>query len=529
MYSKIILAFILMFSVVFTTARDGKSTIIPLPDNTELTTGMFVFKNKLSIDAPGNEMDGLIRSYKSFMNNFIDAGVRFSEDGGIPSIQLELEENSECNMEGYQLEISPLKMKVTAPCRAGLFYGLMSVAQLVMSAGEENGKKVIPCCIIKDQPRYAWRGLMLDESRHFFGKEKVKQLLDYMALHKLNKFHWHLTDVPGWRIEIKQYPKLTSVGGIGNYHDPNAGAKFYTQEDIAEIVDYAGERFIEIIPEIDMPGHATAANRAYPEFSGGGSEKYPEFTFHPGKEGTYGYLTNILKEVASLFPSEYIHLGGDEVHFGNHQWKTDPDVQKLMKVEGLGNLKEVEQYFVRRMADSIVHIGKKVIGWDEVTGSGLDPESTLVMWWRHDKPYLLDSAINNGYQLVLCPRIPLYFDFDQHETHKYGRRWGGAFCDIEKVYSFPNNKIDSRYNEKVIGIQANVWTERIQNNKRLDFMTFPRLSAMAEAAWTNEENKDYLAFMGRLKKMIKRYQKDNIYYFNPFDPEKTTEPEGIKK
>ncbi len=244
---------------------------------------------------------------------------------------------------------------------------------------------------------------MLDESRHFFGEEKVKQLLDIMAFHKLNIFHWHLTDVPGWRIEIRKYPKLTAIGGTGNHNDPQAPAKYYTQEQIREIVKYAGERYIQIVPEIDMPGHAGASNRAYPEFSGGGSKAYPEFTFNPGKEETYSYLTDILKEVTELFPSPYIHLGGDEVNFGNQQWNTNKQVKALMKKNNLPDLKAVEQYFIRRMADTIKSLNKTAIGWDEIIDSKINPEDVIVMWWRHDKPGQLKSALENNYKVVLCP------------------------------------------------------------------------------------------------------------------------------
>ena len=367
---------------------------------------------------------------------------------------------------------------------------------------------------------------MLDESRHFFGKEKVKQILDLMAFHKLNIFHWHLTDVPGWRIEIKQYPKLTTVGAIGNHSNPNAPAQFYTQDDVREIVQYAADRFIEIIPEIDMPGHATAANRAYPEFSGGGSERYPDFTFNPAKKETYTYLTNILREVAELFPSEYIHIGGDEVHFGNAHWKIAPEVQQLMKEQHLQDLKAVESYFIQRMADSVKIIGKKTVGWDEIVDHGLSQENSLVMWWRHNLPEKLKTALNENYDVVLCPRIPLYFDFVQDKLHKFGRKWGDAFAPLDLVYTFPPDTLPGfiqHYNQ-IKGLQGDVWTERIKNNYRLDYMINPRLSAMAEAAWTKEENKDYDDFLNRLKPMILYLEKQRIGFYNPFLPEATPEP-----
>ena len=230
--------------------------------------------------------------------------------------------------EAYRLEISPKQITVRAADRAGIFYGLQTLLQMAETGG---GRLSAPCCEISDAPRYGWRGYMLDESRHFFGKEKVKQLLDYMAVYKLNKFHWHLTDESGWRIEIKQYPKLATVGGKGNWSDPNCpDVRYYTQEEIKELVAYAAARHIEVIPEVDMPGHATAANMAYPELSGGGTPEHPDFTFNVGKEEVYTFLTNVLREVTTLFPSPYLHIGGDEVSFGIKAWETDPHVQALI-------------------------------------------------------------------------------------------------------------------------------------------------------------------------------------------------------
>src|SRR5690606_20063675 len=258
-------------------------------------------------------------------------------------VELRLSNNATDNEEGYLLSVTDKKVIITGNSTAGVINGISSLLQLAASGSKKDQKIVLAGWNIKDAPLYAWRGLMLDESRHFFGINKVKSILDWMALYKLNRFHWHLTDEPGWRIEIKKYPRLALVGGVGSHTDPNTPAQYYTQDQIAEVVRYAAERNITVIPEIDMPGHATAANRAYPEFSGGGSEKYPNFTFHPGKEATYSYLTDILREVNALFPSGMLHLGGDEVSFGNQQWLSDPEVKKLMAQNKLNNVLEVEQ------------------------------------------------------------------------------------------------------------------------------------------------------------------------------------------
>jgi hexosaminidase len=402
-----------------------------------------------------------------------------------------------------------------------MFYGLMTIWQQLSF----SNRMEIPCGWVKDAPRYEYRGFMLDESRHFFGKEKVEQLLDVMSILKLNTFHWHLTDAPGWRLEIKAFPKLTTVGGRGNKSEPDAPAEFYSQEEIAEVVAYAADRFIAIIPEIDMPGHATAANRAYPEFSGGGSEKRPDFTFNPGKEETYEYLGKILGEVSVLFPSPYVHFGGDEVHFGNQQWANDESVRALMKREKLSDLREVEQYFSRRMADTIKALGKITAGWDEVVSCGLSNESTLVYWWRHDKPEQLATSLKGGYNTILCPRRPLYFDFVQHDTHVKGRRWDG-FNPIQDVYQYPDSTHTFSVNESslVKGIQACLWTETVTTTDRVDFLSFPRILALSESAWTNCENKEYSRFEDILPNIFCYLDKLDIYYFNSLNETLRSEP-----
>lgn len=276
--------------------------------------------------------------------------------------------------EAYRLEITPDSVFIQSATVTGAFRGEETLKQLLRS-----GKGTTSACVINDAPRYSWRGFMLDESRHFFGKEKVKQLLDIMASLRLNVFHWHLTDEPGWRIEIKKYPLLTKVGSKGNYHDPSAPAAFYTQEDIKDIVAYAAARHIMIVPEFDMPGHATAACRAYPELSGGGEGRWKDFTFHPCKEETFRFISDVLDELITLFPSPYIHIGGDEVHFGNQEWFTDPQIQQFIKDKQLMNETGLEQYFVRRVADIIAAKGKTMIGWDEIVDAGVSPDKAVVM------------------------------------------------------------------------------------------------------------------------------------------------------
>lgn len=434
----------------------------------------------------------------------------------------------------YEIKMNSNEILITSDNKNGIFYGINSIIQLVRLAEYKEGKLNIDCWNIKDYPLYEWRGFMLDESRHFFGISKVKQLLDWMAFYKLNKFHWHLTDSPGWRIEIKKYPLLAYVGGVGNWSDkflsywnPNASSQYYTQEEIKEIVSYASERYIEIIPEIDMPGHASAAVRAYPEFSGGGTQpRFPNYTFNPGKDTVYTFLTDILREVDALFPSQIIHLGGDEVHFGNKSWETDEAIQSLMKNNNLKDLKEVENYFFKRMSDSLFRFNNKLAAWDEVADSDLPPEKTIVFFWRQNRIEQLKKSLEKGYSIVLSPRLPMYLDYAQDSLQIHGVPLRSGVNSYDKIYNFSKNDLDVIYpkESKILGVQANLWTERITSKDRLDYMLFPRIAALAETAWTEEKNKDIKSFDIRLNKQFDLYKIDNIYFYNPFEPKGTGEP-----
>ncbi|MEA4980829.1 MAG: beta-N-acetylhexosaminidase, partial [Petrimonas sp.] len=500
--------------------------IIPYPNHYEQKEGKLSIPKVVTISAESGEFNSLIPGFVGTLQNFSVRAKETRKKGWIQLVR-----NAACyNPEEYRLTISPEGIIVEAGCANGCFYGLQSALQLISNAGEGGS---IPCAVIHDTPRYGWRGMMLDESRHFIGKAEVKKLLDFMALHKLNKFHWHLTDSQGWRVEIRRYPLLTSVGAVGNLTDPNAPAQYYTQAEIAGIVKYAQDRFIEIIPEIDMPGHATSAVKAYPEFSGGGSKQYPDFTFNPGKEGTYTFLTDILKEITNLFPSKYIHIGGDEVHFGNEQWNYLPDVRNIIKSKGLKDLVAVEHYFLNRMSDSIRTLNKTVVGWDEVVTAGLPVSNTVVMWWRQERPEQLGEAISKGYEIVMCPRLPLYFDFVQYPSHKYGRKWSkGEYAPIERVYHFPGTEYTSGISVStplIKGIQGNVWTEVIHTPERLQFMVYPRLSALAEAAWTQDSSKNYENFNLRMNRMMNIYNKSGITFFNYKNPDLSPEVAGPGK
>jgi hexosaminidase len=506
-------------------AAQNVCPVIPLPVKATKAGGTFTISSKTTI-WPG---DTSLRSLAAYLQEELlhRYGLRVAVSSRKNAAGILLKKGkTEGNGDAYTLSMNPASAVITAADREGIFNGIISLLQLTATVATSGKALTLPCWNIADAPQYGWRGVMLDESRFFFGKAKVKSLLNWMAFYKLNRFHWHLTDVPGWRLEIKKYPLLTTVGGIGNIVDPRAPAAYYTQEDIREIVAYAQARCIVIIPEIDMPGHAAAANRAYPAFDGGGTAKYPQFTFNPGKEGTYQYLSDILTETDQLFPSRIIHLGGDEVTFGNAAWDKDSGVIRLMATHGLQSRKQVEDYFIQRMADTVFGLHSKVMAWDEIATTTLPADRTIVCWWRHDKPESLALALGKGYSVVLCPRLPFYFDFVQDSTHKIGRRWkDGELNNLQSVYDFSAARLPAvpGHESLILGVQGCIWTETVHSNNRLDFLLFPRIAALAETAWTTPSQKEFNGFKARLKTQQALYAKDSLYYFDIFSPGRHTE------
>ncbi|QJB36406.1 beta-N-acetylhexosaminidase [Chitinophaga oryzae] len=518
---------ILMWACCLQLHAQQACPVIPLPAQSSRANGEMVLNEEVVILTKDNSLQ-VLATYLSheLQRRFnITNAEKSRASGKVTVIALE-RGKAGANPDAYTLRMTKAGATITAGSPQGVFNGITTLLQLAETTMPTGTSRHIPCWNITDAPRYAWRGFMLDESRFFFGKEKVKSILDWMAFYKLNRFHWHLTDAPGWRLEIKKYPLLTTVGGIGNHTDPKAPAAFYTQDDIREIVAYAKERFIEVIPEIDMPGHASAANRAYPAFDGGGTEKYPSFTFNPGKEGTYQYLADILKETASLFPSGMIHLGGDEVSFGNKAWDTDTAVISLIKAKGFVNRKQVEDYFFQRMADTVFSLRNKVMAWDEIATATLPANKTIVCWWRQEKPENLKMALGKGYSVIICPRLPFYFDFVQDSTHKTGRKWkAGEYNNLKSVYEFSVAGLPAvkGYERQVLGVQACLWSETISNAKRLDFLLFPRITAFAEAAWTQPASRNFPKFIERLKPQMELFEQARLYYYDYFAPSRHVE------
>jgi hexosaminidase len=386
----------------------------------------------------------------------------------------------------------------------------------------------IPCVEIEDIPRFGWRGAHLDVARHFMPKSFIKKFIDLLALHKLNTFHWHLTEDQGWRIEIKRYPRLTEVGAwrketvVGHYrsvenpvYDGRPHGGFYTQEDISEIVAYAQERCINVIPEIEMPGHAQAAITAYPELGNTGRPAevrtiwgISEEVFNVN-ETTIEFLQNVLTEVLELFPSEFIHIGGDECP--KRQWRESPDAQARMRELGLADEEELQGYFIRRMDTFLTGRGRRLVGWDEILEGGLAPNATVMSWRGEDGGI---AAAKAGHDVVMAPNIYTYLDYYQSEDWETEPLAIGGYVPLEKVYHYEPvpAALSAAEGRHVLGTQGQLWTEYMPDYRQVEYMAFPRLCALAEVAWTPPQHKDYGEFSSRLTAHLKRLDVLDVNY-----------------
>ncbi len=407
--------------------------------------------------------------------------------------------------EAYELQIRKNKVVILASDEAGRFYALQTLKQLADA-------DIMYCGVIKDEPRYEWRGFMLDEARHFFGMEKVKELLDLMARYKLNRFHWHLSDNQGWRIEIKAYPQLCEIAAVGNNSDGNAPAKFYTQDEVREIIAYAAERHIEVIPEIDMPGHATAFVKAFPELDGG------HRTVNVANPKLYEVLETIMKELADLFPGRYLHIGGDEV--SRRGWESLPEMPEFMAKNDIASYHDIQKYFEVRLSDIVAKTGKLSIAWDDVINGDMNTENTLLQWWQSDRPGNLEKSLEYGYKTIICPWGSFYLDYVQDIRCKEGHLvWEKCVNDMRGIYEY---KFED--NPLIIGAQGNLWTERVRTSDRLDYMVFPRLITLAEKSWTREENLNYENYLKRLENEYKFLDSIGVYYYDFRDFDVHPEP-----
>lgn len=514
-------------------ALSGTVSIIPRPVDLQQQEGSFEISKDTRIvcdDQTKIKAESLKDRFASAMGYSLEVVDRSKPDKDYILLMLN-SDLKDLGPEGYQLKVTSEKIQLEAPTQAGIFYGTMTILQLLpseifLAKPQSNIEWTIPCVEIRDYPRFGWRGMHLDVCRHFMSKEFVKKYIDLIALHKMNVFHWHLTEDQGWRIEIKKYPKLTEIGAwrketlIGNLHkkpwkfDGKPHGGFYTQEEIREIVEYAAQQYVTIVPEIEMPGHAQAAIAAYPHLGTTGKQ-VDVLTYWGGCEqilniepSTIEFMQNVLIEVMELFPSEFIHIGGDEVN--KQPWKNSQQVQARMKELGIENEEELQSWFIRQMDVFLTKHGRRLVGWDEILQGGLAQGAT-VMSWRGMKGGII--AAQAGHDVVMAPGTHTYFDHYQADPKQEPPAIGG-FSPLEKVYSF--NPVPSSLNAEqakhILGAQGQVWTEYIPNSRHVEYMALPRMCALAEAVWTEREKKDYDYFYSRLKTHVRRLDALDVNY-----------------
>ena len=511
--------------------------IIPEPVDIKENEGKFALTSdtRINFDEKDKENAGFLKGYLSSATGFqFTVHEKSTDTRNKNIIYLELEsEKTNLGKEGYVLKVTQDHVIISALEPAGVFYGIQTFRQLLpveieSSALVENIEWSIPCVEILDYPRFSWRGFMLDVGRHFFSKEIIKKMLDLMALQKLNVFHWHLNEDQGWRLAIKKYPKLIEIGSkrkesqIGGFlsrkTDGTPHEGYFTQEDAKEIVNYASERFIKIIPEIEMPGHCMAALAAYPELScTRGPFEVPTFfgikkdVYCAGKERVFEFLQDVLDEVMELFPSDIIHIGGDEVP--KKRWKECPDCQRRIAEENLKGENELQVYFTNRMIKYITSKNHTVMGWNEILEEGLDKRAIGQYWLRGMGKVL--NHLRNGGKTVMSHYFHTYLDYN------YG------FCPLSKSYNYEPipKKLEEKYHENVLGIEAPMWTEFTDTQSHLEVFVFPRLTAIAETGWTPKEKKNYNDFKIRLADFLKRLTLMGVDYTDI----KTCEPWLLKK
>lgn len=520
------------------TQNTPEISIIPRPVTLERTTGNFNISKTTTIMVE-NPDDELIRVAIMFAERLKTAGglilnvVETHEFSPGKNVILFTTTGADSSFgkEGYQLSVSRNNVLIKAPTAAGLFYGMQTIFQLLPEQIEGSALSTdirwqIPCVEITDNPRFSWRGMHLDVGRHFVPVEFIKKYLDNMAMHKLNTFHWHLTEDQGWRIEIKKYPKLTEVGAwrketlIGHVKDkphkfdgkPHGG--FYTQDEAREIVQYAKERFITVVPEIEMPGHAKAAIASYPEL--GVTGKPVEVATYWGifpdiynvEESTFSFLEDVLTEVMDIFPSEYIHIGGDEAI--KDQWKASDKIQQRIRELGLADEHELQSYFIRRIEKFINSKGRKIIGWDEILEGGLAPNATVMSWQSEEGGII---AAQSNHDVIMTPIQSLYFWWYQGDKRTEPLAAGG-FISLEKVYRYDPvpSGLTEEQSKHILGAQGCAWAEYMESPAKVEYMVFPRISALAEIVWSPKEGKDWNNFKSRMIKQFKRYDQRGINY-----------------
>ncbi|MCD8193155.1 MAG: family 20 glycosylhydrolase [Tannerellaceae bacterium] len=505
--------------------------IIPTPVSLVQNNGSYKLAKNTSIYASTEDAKTVANYFASKINRSTGYALSVSDKEASKGISLIIDGSVDVNNEGYLMDVTPANVVIKAKTAQGLFYGMQSFMQL-LPAEIESATVVrgmdwsAPCVSIKDEPRFPYRGLHLDPCRHFQTVEEVKRQLDVLALFKINIMHWHLTDDQGWRIEIKKYPKLTEVGGTRVEGEGFSHSGFYTQEEIKEVVKYAADRFIEVIPEIEVPGHEMAAIAAYPELSCRGEQGTPRIIWGvedivvcAGKEEVFEFFEDVIAEVVPLFPSQYFHIGGDECP--KDSWKACPRCQERIRKEGLKGDKEhtaeerLQSYFVQRIEKVVNSHGKKMIGWDEILEGGLAPTAT-VMSWRGEAGGI--AAANMGHDVIMTPAgNGMYVDHYQSDPKLEPVTIGGLNT-LEKIYQYnptPTELIETGKDHHVLGVQANSWSEYMYTNDIREYRINPRILAIAEIGWSPVDRKDYKDFERRLDNALVRLDAYGINYHIP--------------
>jgi hexosaminidase len=529
-------SFLIFISLLFIGAN-AQVNIIPVPVKATLGKGNFNLTKNTSIKIDDdNEL-----AAADFFNEYLKANYGFklkvSKQAAGNAIQIDTRKfiKAPDNAERYTMEVTPAKISIEGDTYEGTFNGIQTLIQLLPVTKSTSLK--IPAVSIEDYPRFKYRGLHLDVSRHFFPTDVVKKYIDYIALHKMNYFHWHLTDDQGWRIEIKKYPELTKAGAYRNGtiigRSPGKGndsiryGGFYTQDEVKEVVAYAAKRYITVIPEIEMPGHASAALTAYPNLGCTGGpyqvqQRWGVFkeVFCAGNDSVFSFLQDVLDEVIPLFPAEYVHVGGDECP--KDSWKVCPKCQKRIADNHLKDEHELQSYFIQRMEKYINSKGKKMIGWDEILEGGLAPNA-IVMSWRGEQGGI--DAAKQNHDVIMTPGSYVYFDHSQSRNEDSVTI--GGYLPVDKTYSYEPvpAQLTAEQAKHVLGAQANLWTEYIGNTAKLEYMLFPRLTALSEVLWSPKEKRDWKDFEKRLQTEFRRYDLWKTNYSRAyFDLKTSIEP-----
>lgn len=535
---------LILFLFIFGVSNLMQAQLIPAPSKMELAAGAFEVDKNTSLQfSKKHGLEEMTTYFQKQIKRLSRIQLPINQTAG-KTIKLEIDKNLDLKNEGYKLQISTDRIVISAPAVAGVFYGVQSVLQYFPGI-RTNEKITLPAMEITDEPAFAWRGMMLDVSRHFYSVETIKEVLDLMAFYKLNTFHWHLTDNEGWRLEIKKYPKLTSIGAWreeipgsvfykkdSTYAEPLTGKPyryggFYTQEQAREVVAYAAKRNIRVIPEIEMPGHSAAALAAYPEFSCAQPKQDPPgsnlwndvidtenmaFNYCAGKEAPFLFLQDVLVEVMDIFPSEYIHMGGDEVD--KSYWKKCETCQARIKDENLKDEKELQSYFIKRMEKFLQANNRKLLGWDEILEGGLAPNAT-VMSWQGEKGGI--AAAKSGHDVVMSPSDPLYFNRYQADPELEPQAAPYSINTLERVYNYKPvpEALSAKEAKYVLGSQFAIWTEFISSVEHLEYMLLPRMAAFSEAVWSNRKDKNFTEFTRRLNMGHYTRWKTNGVRFHP--------------